>query len=275
MSSEPIASAPAPGQSAAPGKPAFGTDAELVLAALGRMEAAIRGERETLDHLRSTIGTMLSAVAGAKQAVGAGRPVDTAMLLDELEHCLDAMLEVAGVTPPEPTPDALARVPTVSDVVSRLGRGDAPEELQRQGPTVSELEAMVQALSAPAPVEAPAEAKTAAIAAPETAALPAEAAMTETAVKPQPPSPPAEPKPESDDLNSFLFGPDLDLPVITDLKQPRPATPVLPAVDLLGPKATLARGAAPPPADKPSFEPHDPLAPLNAMSAAERLALFS
>jgi hypothetical protein len=93
-------------------------------------------------------------------------------------------------------------------------------------------------------------------------------------VTPQPPSPTAEARPESDELAAFLFGPDLDLPVVTGLQPPQPPTPALPAVDLLGSKTTQARGAAPP-ADKPGADPHDPLAPLNAMSAAERLALFS
>jgi hypothetical protein len=209
----------------------FSADAELVLAALGRMETAIRSERVALDRLQTELGEMAAAIAQAKSAMPSsatepdaatgGRPVDLAALLDELEHRVDAMLDIAGGGSQtaradsasraaiEPAPSDVAsrhveapfepgdsyllygsggdnpfadhesepasqapesdRVPTVSGVVSRLGRSHdalAPdtgvaEDLHATGaqdadvPTVSMLEAMVEALNAAAPAPAP------------------------------------------------------------------------------------------------------------------------
>ncbi len=169
MSSEPIASAPQPSE-APPAE--FIADAELVLAALSRMEAAVHADRAALAKLRPALAELAVALGSAKRAVtlGAERPGDVAMLLDVLEHRVDAMIEIAGGEPvpqpltPPPAPSiepaapradyrpAESRVPTVSDVVSRLGRGDDPHaDTPEAGPSVSELQAMVQALSAPAP----------------------------------------------------------------------------------------------------------------------------
>ena len=169
MSSEPIASAP----QASEAPPAeFIADAELVLAALSRMEAAVHADRAALAKLRPALAELAVALGSAKRAVmlGAERPLDVAMLLDMLEHRVDAIAEIAGgepvpqpLTPPpapsvEPTAPraeyrpAESRVPTVSDVVSRLGRGNDPQaDGAETGPSVSELQAMVQALSAPSP----------------------------------------------------------------------------------------------------------------------------
>jgi hypothetical protein len=104
--------------------------------------------------------------------------------------------------------------------------------------------------------------------------------------------PPAPPQPEptaklakpaesdTDDLAAFLFGPDLDLPVVTELTpgpppvEPRPfePSPGLPAVDLAKP------GAEPdtaPDRHAAAGSGHDPLAPLDAMSEEEKIALFT
>jgi hypothetical protein len=117
--------------------------------------------------------------------------IDLAALLDELEHRVDGMLDIVnGGAPPaqrhaQPMPAAIQpsqagdasrpdigpmqgdRVPTVSGVVSRLGRG--PDAAAADGatgaaahgaedadvPTVSMLEAMVEALNASVPATVP------------------------------------------------------------------------------------------------------------------------
>jgi len=196
-----------------PARDYFGADAELVLTALSRMVAAIRGERATLDRLLDALGEMAGAIAQAKTAMQpraagpAGADIDVAALLDELEHRVDGMLDIVnGGAPaadrdagePPQAGDASApgvgpgeddRVPTVSGVVSRLGRGqDAPAadgdtDAAPNGtedadvPSVSMLEAMVEALNASVPATAPdtGSAPQAAEAAPPAGEAPAEA----------------------------------------------------------------------------------------------------
>src|SRR5262245_9240140 len=170
MSSEPIASAP---QASEAPRVEFVADAALVLAALNRMETAVHADRSALARLRPALAELAVALGEAKRAVtlGAQRPLDIAVLLDELEHRVDAMIEIAGgeatpdlsAPPPAPADDEAAapraeiqpaevRVPTVSDVVSRLGHGDDQRvDTAEVSPSVSELEAMVHALSAPTP----------------------------------------------------------------------------------------------------------------------------
>jgi hypothetical protein len=123
---------------------------------------------------------MAHAIAEAKGAMapgeaGARKPLDVAALLDELEHLIDAMIEVAGggaAAEPAPTdaqsPAETGEVPTVSGVV--LGLGSAHETLDPSaiadiphptdigvggGPTVAMLKAMVEALNASVPARAP------------------------------------------------------------------------------------------------------------------------
>jgi hypothetical protein len=151
MSSEP--------KSGAPKQPAhadFGADAELVLTALSRMVATIRGEQTVLDRLRAALDEAADAIARAKSALpndeAAAPALDVAALLDELEHRIDAMLDIAdgepqvtqamaapaeapGISEAEPVQSAVEalhaesapepsnneRVPTVSGVVLQLG----------------------------------------------------------------------------------------------------------------------------------------------------------
>jgi hypothetical protein len=196
MANEPIASERESGEwtegGRATGEPApdmadFSAGAGLMLAALGRMEAAVRADRVALLRLRKALRGLAACIARAKAALPPDRSADAAagdtarelaILLDEIEHRVDAMIETAGV-------DARANemrgaggeaaeqagVPTVSDVVSRLGRGqdeeddvaaDAGAETLARGaqvPTVSMLQAMVEALGA-SPQEAEAETAT-------------------------------------------------------------------------------------------------------------------
>jgi hypothetical protein len=235
---------------AAPATADTGADVALILDALGRMETTIREERATLGRLRQALGEMARAVARAK--AGWPEPMaiadsNAATLLDELEHHIDTMLEIAGggsapVQIAEPD-----QVPTVSGVVSQLapladtqhhdapqgsdaGRAGAPNDDTRADasgedaqdvPTVSMLKAMVEALNAAAPSETPeAHAKM-------EAARSGESDVGEANPVAAPQTAPAEPS---------------------------ESTP-----------------------DQPQAEnaPRDPLAPLRAMSEDERIALFS
>ena len=300
MSSEPIASAP----QASEAPPAeFVADAELVLAALSRMESAVQADRAALAALRPALAELAAALRNAKQAVtlDAERPLDIAMLLDALEHRVDAMIEIAGdepvpspLMPPPIEPAALrdevrpaevAGVPTVSAVVSRLGRDDdSPVGLPEAGPSVSELEAMVQALSAPVP--------DAAAPSPETEASPGMEAVATAEPSPSPTTAESsdtesawlariaelqasladgvvsEATPDIDDLAELLFEPNPDLLAAS-------SAPGATASETVAPTTTQEPAPNETAAEKRRSSPHDPLAPLYAMSPEERLALFS
>ena len=100
MSNEPMPSSePAAGQSQ-PRRSGRSIDAELVLAAVDRMEAAIGRERSTVDRLHAEVAALQQIIARAKIAAqrDAVKPdakvegaFDVAALLDELEHRIDAM----------------------------------------------------------------------------------------------------------------------------------------------------------------------------------------
>jgi hypothetical protein len=152
-------------------------DAALILAALGRMETVVRDERAAFDRLRAMLGEMAHAIAKAKAVADSET---AATLLNELEHRVDAMIDIAGGHPavaaaaaiPEPQPEAAAapapdasaaaeaiqppaehdQVPTVSGVV---GPGEIapsaaadvpPVDEGISTPTVAMLTAMVEAL---------------------------------------------------------------------------------------------------------------------------------
>jgi len=303
MSNEPklseLLSEPAPGDP--PRTSGRSVDAELVLAAIDRMEAAMRSERVTLDCLHAELAAMAKAIAQAKIAVqpGAVKPgaadgsaaLDVAALLDELQHRVDVMLEIGGrfsrgrapaddqvvaappgrdtpeeiVEPPPavdkllPQPD-VEGVPTVSGVVSQLGRtggepaGDTSSSGDDAGrnapPSAAILEAMVLALSALDAVgdgetETPAAAPTAA-----PAAAPAVTAAAEPFANGF-----ARASEETGTAVSFAPWPPESAPIPFDSAEPHP-----------GPRPDEAALSA--------LRP-DPLARLKAMSAEERIALFS
>jgi hypothetical protein len=325
MSNEPLPSEPTASE---PAPPASGrsVDAELVLAAIDRMEAALRRERVALDRLYAELAAMAQTIAQAKIAVqpGAVKPdaqgaaIEVAALLDELEHRVDAMLEVGGRFSREKT-EAVHRPAETSG-----GEGSAP------GPVI--LEAMVLALSAleavnlpktaardveEAPPEEPAQAaeQPALTPKPSAAILPENELMSSFARMEAFPIPPREtgtavifeprqrdpapivsvqsqPGPVAQisieqaadgDLADFLFDPpshgsadpanaepadDSDPAsfLLESLPQPPAAAPALPTPPSGPPKSA---GAA------PAAARADPLAPLNAMTAAEKIALFS
>jgi len=138
-----------------PARTGVSADAALILEALGRLESAVQDERAVLDRLRVSLADMAHTIAMAKALADSET---AATLLDEFEHRVDAMIEIAGGAPqaaeippaiePEPAaaeaeaaavaasiepPAAEAppeaehdQVPTVSGVVSRLGPDPDP-----------------------------------------------------------------------------------------------------------------------------------------------------
>jgi hypothetical protein len=139
-----------------------GANAALILAALSRIEAVVGDERAAMASLRTSLGEMMQAIARAKTVADSE---NTAAMLDEFEHRVDAMIEIACGAPASEQAAEPDQVPTVSDVVLRLGPADtAPEPAVvdaaplaaapladtggDKGPTVAMLTAMVQALSA-------------------------------------------------------------------------------------------------------------------------------
>ena len=176
MSSETTSSAMISGDSAAPARGKVSPDAALILEALGRLESAVQDERAVLDRLRVALRDMAQTIAMAKALADSET---AAALLDEFEHRIDAMIEIAGGAPeaaevapvavaeahaeppaPEAEPPAAEHdeVPTVTGVVSRLGPDRDPfneavvnalhaaEGADQHAPSVAMLKAMVEAM---------------------------------------------------------------------------------------------------------------------------------
>ena len=71
----------------------FSTDAALILAALSRIGTVVRDEQATLERLRAALADMALAIANAKTVADSET---AAAMLDEFEHRVDAMIELAG-----------------------------------------------------------------------------------------------------------------------------------------------------------------------------------
>ena len=71
-------------------------NAALILAALSRIEAVVRDERAAMASLRTSLGEMTQAIARAKTVADSE---NAAAMLDEFEHRVDAMIEIAGGAP--------------------------------------------------------------------------------------------------------------------------------------------------------------------------------
>jgi nicotinate-nucleotide--dimethylbenzimidazole phosphoribosyltransferase len=151
-------------------------DTAVIVAALERLVSALRDERAVRARLRTALGDMGRAIATAKAVADSET---AATLLDEFEHRLDAMIEIAGRAEPpaaeaapiaepaaemiEAPPEAqqvpfeAEQVPTVSGVMSPLGSAVAAEPLHNPSgdpaPTVAMLTAMVEALRDAIPAE--------------------------------------------------------------------------------------------------------------------------
>lgn len=193
MSNEPTVKrllAQSPAAATAPAD-AANSDAEKMLAAFDRMETAIRGGPDAIERMRADLGEMAKVIAQIRLAVDAELDCDLGALLRDLETRTERLMELVGPPPetveatPVPAPqarpadeqallDALGvndepgpdRVPTVSGVVSQLGRApDADAENAAeigqaasgsgQTTTVAMLEAMVEELAASMPAAPP------------------------------------------------------------------------------------------------------------------------
>ena len=168
-----------------------GSDTEKILAAFQRMEAASRGDPATLDRLQTELAELTEVVAAVRAAVLADS--DPSALLDDIEARASRMMALAepssaaeavaaplpdtGERPADeqaflaamseetaPAPQAESEhVPTVSEVVSHLGRAGEPGMSHQPDPaasggaatTVAMLEAMVEELTAAMPAPAP------------------------------------------------------------------------------------------------------------------------
>jgi hypothetical protein len=250
------------------------TDAALIVAALGRMEAAVRDERATLGRLRASLGEMAEVIARAKAVADSET---AATLLDEFEHRVDAMIEMAGgeashiddapapqSEPAEPAAEQATeqgavpaaesdQVPTVSGVVLLLGPPgdtvpepavmDTPQPTASAGdkaPTVAMLTAMVEALSAS--IQAPAPEPEAAAEAAPPAPLPV-ATVRETDLIASFEQMGVRPFPPPDEGTAVIFEP-----------RPAPQLPPEPAPE--------------PPAPPPTVEPAPPESAAIAADAA-------
>jgi hypothetical protein len=191
MSNQPMSSRllaqPSPAGAAAEPR----SDAQRIAAALERIEAVIRREPATIAELRADLAEVVETVAALRAAVDAAgqRYTEIGALLQDLERRMlrmtmllgpapesaapaaqeperpadeQAFLDAIGVdTPPGAAPSAEAdRVPTVSEVVSQLGRSDAaaeqPDAAAGHATAVAMLEAMVGELAVAMPAAAPA-----------------------------------------------------------------------------------------------------------------------
>ena len=171
---------------------AANSDAEKKLAAFGRMQTALHGGPDAIERMRAELGEMAKVVAQIRLAVDAELDCDLGALLRDLEtrterlmefvspppEAVEAVAASAAVEPParpfdeqafldalgvndEPEPE---RVPTVSGVVSNLGRAPDVEAANatdqaaggnQQTTTVAMLEAMVEELAAAMPAAPP------------------------------------------------------------------------------------------------------------------------
>jgi hypothetical protein len=134
------------------------------------MEATIRNDRAAFLRLRAEAQAMVKAIADARAALQAwaikpdaapgGKAAELAALLLDLESRLNAMqflMDFVCDGGADASAHEIDHVPTVSDVVSRLGRGGETAAEDRalqprpgadQVPSVSMLGALVEALAA-------------------------------------------------------------------------------------------------------------------------------
>jgi hypothetical protein len=267
-------------------------------AAVEQLRSVISRDGGTLQRLRAGLADLALALTRAKpqsqaapiepEGGGLGKPVDAAATIGELEARVAGLIAlIDGPGANQAVADEAATVPTVSRVVSRLGRdgepGTAPAAAT-SAPSVSALGAMVEALAAamqPAPpsrelqqpVQEPAEREPLrGPTLPEVDLLSNFAKMA--AVPYLPPEHGA----------AVIFGPQSEwpnAPATTDSADTRgllpEALPLPPLTPASGDAPRLrTEEQAPRTAHRELPAPtHDPLAPLKSLSEAETIALFS
>ena len=104
-----------------------GSDAALVLAAVDRMQRTELHARLSLIRLRSGLGEMALAVGRAKAKAASTdekeREIDTAALLDEFEHRIDAMAHCAMQERRHDVRLVAARILQVDAIADRRNEG--------------------------------------------------------------------------------------------------------------------------------------------------------
>ncbi len=97
-------------------------DTEVLLAAIDRLSAQIRGDAEALQHMRAELRTLVTAIRLARPDIDAGRPPGKVAMLGELvglvERRIDALIgetrtgETRTGTPPHARSSPWCRLPT-------------------------------------------------------------------------------------------------------------------------------------------------------------------
>jgi len=227
----------------------LGADLALILGALGRIEATIRDDRTALGRLRLALGEMARIIARAKAAAVQEAEGGTMALLDELEHRVDAMLDIAATaSTPHPEPD---RVPTVSGVVSRFTPDPAPVHAKRDSDRAA------------SPVNAQDN---------------VQKNSQDTSQDNAPRKAPNNPQNASTGPRDPAVSPGVTVSMLTAMVEALNTTKPTDRMDTGEADTTAAPQslpAKPPAAAQPATAPRDPLAPLRAMSEEEIIALFS
>jgi hypothetical protein len=90
-------------------------DTEVLLAAIDRLSAQIRGDAEALQHMRAELRTLVTAIRLARPDIDAGRPPGKMAMLGELvglvERRIDVLIGETRTGDPQPARPQLAVVP--------------------------------------------------------------------------------------------------------------------------------------------------------------------
>jgi hypothetical protein len=91
-------------------------DTEVLLAAIDRLTAQIRGDAEALQHMRGELRTLVTAIRLARPDIDAGRPPGKVAMLGELvglvERRIDALIGETRTGDPQPARPQLTVVAT-------------------------------------------------------------------------------------------------------------------------------------------------------------------
>ena len=176
-------------------------DTEMLLAALGRLEARLRADGSAVERLRDELRMLLIAIRVARPEIdSAGAPAKTAKLaalLDLLERRIEAMAAPAQPAPAE-EPEAQTIPPQPADA-ARAHLAVVPLAEEPELPIPSPASAQLPAVMLVRPIVAVPEvtlfegAPPASVVVEEQAAAPAPAQTIDAAPKAQNASPPADP----------------------------------------------------------------------------------
>ena len=271
-------------------------EAAAVRAAIERMQEAAVGDRGTYERLRGGLADLAQAVARAKADAKAGTFEHEAKtggkaigpLLDDFEARVAGLIALLDV--PQNAGEQRAdtqeprEVPTVSHVVSQLGREDAMPQAPPDArpaaagdaPSVTALGAMLEALAASMLNEAAAQPAAPAKAVPAPVPVPEPEAIAQPS-GPAPPAPSAAVLPDVDLLINFARMEEtpylpaevgtaviFDKPQVGESREPAPATP----------EGIQADAMAPAPADAAAVPAEAQAEPARAEPADSEPAAF-